>query len=55
MILIPFADEMLQNFYDGRSAQFSDMLIDSSGYIFGGLVIYIIFLIINDIFRNRVE
>lgn len=55
MILIPFTDEMLQNFYDGRSAQFSDMLIDASGYIFGGLVIYIIFLIIYDIFRNRVE
>lgn len=48
MLLIPFTDEMLQNFFDGRSPQFTDMIIDASGYLFGGLVIYIIILILKD-------
>ena len=53
LIAIPFTDEMIQNFSEGRSPQFTDMLIDASGYLFGGLVIYIIFLIIKDIFRKK--
>ncbi len=52
LVLIPFTDEMLQNFFDGRSPQFTDMLIDASGYIFGGLIIYIIILILKDILKK---
>ena len=52
MLLIPFTDEMLQNFFDGRSPQFTDMIIDASGYLFGGLVIYIIILILKDLLKK---
>ena len=53
LLLIPFSDEMLQRFVEGRSSQFSDMLIDGSGILFGGFVIYVLILIWNDLFHHQ--
>ncbi len=50
---IPFADEMLQRLSDGRSSQVTDMLIDASGFLFGGFVCYVLFLIIKDLFFRK--
>ena len=53
LFLVPFTDEMLQQFFDGRSTQFSDMLIDGAGILFGGFVIYVIILICKDLFHLK--
>ena len=53
LVAIPFSDEMLQQFFDGRSTQFTDMLIDGAGMLFGGLMIYILILIIKDLFHTH--
>lgn len=41
-LLIPILDELTQYFTPGRSCQISDMLLDSSGIIFG-IILYILF------------
>lgn len=53
LFLIPISDELIQQFYDGRSTQFTDMLIDGAGILFGGFVIYVLILIIKDLFLNK--
>ncbi len=49
---IPFADEYIQQYFDGRSCQLSDMIIDGAGFIAGALLCYILALIIRDLFRK---
>jgi VanZ family protein len=53
VLSIPFADETIQRFVAGRSSQFSDMVIDGSGMLAGGLFCYLLILVIRDIFRRR--
>ena len=53
LIAIPAADETIQQFVDGRSSQYFDMLIDGSGILFGGFVCYVLILIFNDLFRRK--
>lgn len=38
-IAVAVCDELIQRAYEGRSAQFSDVLLDSSGVLFGGLIV----------------
>lgn len=54
LVVIPFTDEMIQNFYAGRSAQFSDMLLDGAGILFGGAITYLFILIIQKLFSKKV-
>lgn len=46
-VLIPCADELLQLFSDGRSAQLSDAVLDCSGVLFGALC----FALLRSLFR----
>lgn len=46
-------DEIHQIFVDGRSCQFTDWLIDTSGAITGSLAFLIIYIIIDKIARKR--
>ncbi len=50
---VPAMDEGLQYFVDGRSCEVFDMLIDGSGFLFGGLCAYILVLILKDIFTKK--
>ncbi len=50
---VPFADEMIQKLSDGRSSQFTDMVIDASGFLFGAFIAYIFVLIIKDLFFKQ--
>ena len=50
---VPFADEMIQLHVAGRSSQFTDMLIDCSGCLFGGFLCYVLFLILKDLFHHQ--
>ena len=53
LFLIPISDEFIQQFYDGRSTELGDILIDGAGILFGGFIIYIIILIIKDLFFHK--
>jgi VanZ family protein len=53
LFAVPFADEMIQRFYDGRSSQFTDMFIDAGGFVFGGFCIYLLLLLLTDLFHSR--
>ncbi len=53
LFLIPISDELIQQFYEGRSTQVSDMFIDAGGILFGGFLIYILILIFKDLFLNK--
>jgi len=48
-IFVPIMDETIQLFVPGRCGAIRDVLIDMSGYIFGTLIAYILYLIIKDI------
>lgn len=48
LLAIPFSDEAIQYFVPGRSPAFRDMLIDCSGILFGGLLGYLLYLVIKD-------
>ncbi len=45
-LLVASVDELLQLFLDGRSCQFSDVLLDFSGALTGLLAMHLIFLLI---------
>ncbi|NCB33588.1 MAG: VanZ family protein [Erysipelotrichia bacterium] len=49
LVAIPFADETIQKFVEGRSSQASDMLIDGSGFLAGAFFCYILILVIMDL------
>ena len=51
LMLVPFSDEMLQRLVPGRTGQFSDMMIDCSGILVGGLLGYFIFLAVKDCYN----
>ena len=53
LFAIPAADETIQRFVAGRSSELRDMLIDGSGFLFGGLICYILFLILRDLFYSN--
>jgi VanZ family protein len=57
LIAIPAIDETIQRYVDGRSSQYFDMVIDGGGFLFGGLVCYVLVLIIKDLLfrKNRQE
>ena len=55
LIAIPAIDETIQRYVDGRSSQYFDMVIDGGGFLFGGLVCYILILIIRDLFFRKKE
>lgn len=38
-IAVAVCDELIQRSYEGRSGQFSDVILDSSGVIFGALIV----------------
>ncbi len=50
-LLVPVIDENIQRFSNGRSCEIKDMLIDTSGYIFGLLL----GILILSIFKKRRE
>lgn len=47
--LYAVSDEIHQIFVDGRSCQFTDWVIDSSGAVIGIVAFYILFFIVNKI------
>lgn len=49
LFTIPVTDEAIQHFVPDRVSTYKDMIIDAAGMIFGGLTIYILFLIIKDL------
>ena len=49
LVAIPFMDETIQKFVSGRSSQFSDMLIDGSGFLCGAFFCYVLILVILDL------
>ncbi len=49
LFAVPFSDEMIQRYVSGRVSQMLDMGIDCLGFLFGGLLIYILFLILKDL------
>ena len=51
MIGVPFADEAFQYFIDGRNNSLTDVTIDASGYFFGGLLGYMLLLIIKEFYH----
>lgn len=51
-ISIPFIDETIQSFTPGRSAQLSDCLLDSCGFIFG-FICLLAFIKIKKNYRKR--
>ena len=53
LVAIPAIDETIQRYVDGRSGEYFDMLIDGGGFLFGGLVCYVLFLIIKDLFFQK--
>lgn len=53
LVAIPLADETIQRYVDGRVSQYFDMLIDGSGFLFGGFVCYVLILILRDLFGRR--
>lgn len=55
LLIIPFTDEMLQHFYEGRATQVTDMFIDGGGMLAGGFCAYVLILIILDLFGGRHE
>ena len=52
LLLIPFSDEMIQSLIPGRETLVTDMLIDCSGILIGGLIGYILILICKDLFHH---
>ena len=55
LILVPAADETIQRFVEGRGSAYFDMVIDGSGFLFGGFVCYVCLLILKDLFGNRTQ
>lgn len=53
LIMIPATDEIIQHFIPARTSAFTDVLIDISGMLAGGLITYIIYLIIKDLFFRK--
>ncbi len=53
LIAVPFADETIQQYVDGRSSQYFDMLIDGGGFLAGGFVCYVLILIFLDLFFRK--
>ena len=53
MVCIPVIDETIQKFTEGRACLVSDMVLDACGYLFGGLLIYALILVLKDLFRKR--
>ena len=49
LVAIPFADETIQKFVDGRSSQITDMLIDGGGFLAGAFFCYVLILVILDL------
>ena len=47
------ADEILQNFSEGRGPQFSDVLIDTSGAICGTLAIWVLYLLVSKLTKKK--
>jgi VanZ family protein len=53
LLAVPAIDETIQQYVDGRSSQYFDMLIDGGGFLFGGFVCYVLVLIIRDLLFRR--
>ena len=49
LIAVPAMDETIQKFTDGRSFQYTDMMIDGCGFLFGAFLCYLIILVLLDI------
>ncbi len=49
LIAVPAADELLQHFYEGRSTEIKDMIIDGGGFLSGALFCYVLILILLDV------
>lgn len=54
LVAIPVMDETIQRFVDGRSSQYTDMLIDGGGFLAGGFACYVLILIFLDLFARRI-
>lgn len=46
-IVVAFSSEMLQLISEGRSCEFKDMVIDTSGYLLGMIISLLIIIIVN--------
>lgn len=53
IIAIPTSDETIQYFVPDRACSIKDVFIDAAGMICGGLCIYILYLIIKDLFFHH--
>lgn len=51
--LVPFLDEGLQFFFDGRTPKFTDVCIDLAGTAVGMLFAWAVFYVVNAIARKR--
>ena len=47
------ADEILQNFSEGRGPRFTDVLIDTSGAICGTLAIWVLYLLVSKLTKKK--
>ena len=45
-ILLAAISEIMQLFASGRSGEFRDVLIDSGGYLLGGIIIFVILILV---------
>ncbi|MCI6273024.1 MAG: VanZ family protein [Erysipelotrichaceae bacterium] len=53
LLAIPTCDELIQYYVPDRVSTYKDMIIDASGMLLGGFVVYVSILIIKDIFKIR--
>lgn len=53
LVAVPVMDETIQQFVDGRSSEYFDMLIDGGGFLAGGFVCYVLILILKDLFGRK--
>lgn len=49
LIAVPAGDETIQRFTEGRSFQYSDMVIDGGGFLAGAFFCYLIILVLLDV------
>lgn len=53
LIAIPITDEIIQYYVPNRVSTYTDMIIDATGMLFGGFMVYVLILVIKDIINYR--
>lgn len=49
LLAVPITDELIQYYIPDRVSTYKDMIIDASGMLVGGFIVYVTYLIIKDI------